>query len=102
LKPFRVITTPDAEADILAAHDWIARESPDGAVLWVNGLESAIASLRRLPRRCPRAPESEAFLLEIRQLIYKSHRVLFTIEARSVVVLHVRHAARLPARPETD
>jgi len=102
LKPFKIITTTDAEADIVAAHDWIALDSPQGATLWVNGLEAAITSLKRLPRRCPRAPESDAFDRDIRQMFYKSHRVLFTIESRAVVVLHVRHAARHPAKPDRD
>lgn len=67
---------------------------------WIAGIEKAIEKLAIMPRRCSLAPESTAFDREIRQLMYKSHRVLFTIEAAKVHVLHVRHGARLPLTPD--
>ena len=42
------------------------------------------------------APEAALTGLEIRQLVYKSHRVLFIVSGREAHVLHVRHGARLP------
>ncbi|MGH7506602.1 MAG: type II toxin-antitoxin system RelE/ParE family toxin, partial [Longimicrobiales bacterium] len=60
------------------------------AVDWFNGIEA----LKRMPGRCPEAPESEFFEDEIRQLLHHPYRILFTIRGRSVHVLHVRHTAR--------
>ncbi|MBC7773368.1 MAG: type II toxin-antitoxin system RelE/ParE family toxin [Pyrinomonadaceae bacterium] len=68
--------------------------SPDNAIRWVRGIEQAVQSLASLPERCVLAPESEVFSLEIRQLLFKSHRVLFVIKKASVHVIHVRHGAR--------
>lgn len=44
-----------------------------------------------MPERCPLAPENDAFEVEIRQLIYRSHRVLFTVLGSRVHILHIRH-----------
>jgi plasmid stabilization system protein ParE len=97
---FRVELTEPAERDIAEAEEWIAAASPAAAERWIDGLLSALESLGTMPRRCALAPEDEDHLEEIRQLIYQRYRVLFTISGRRVLVLHVRHGARLPLRSE--
>lgn len=54
-------------------------------------------SLECFPLRCPVAPESAFLDRHIRHYVYKSHRILFTVEedAGVVRVLHIRHARRL-------
>jgi plasmid stabilization system protein ParE len=81
---------------------WIAEHEgqPLNALRWLDSLQEAIASLREHPQRCPRAPEAVHFDREIRQLLFHSHRVLFVVDGEDVVVLHVRHASRLPATDE--
>lgn len=80
------------------AYLWIFEHAPENATKWFNGLEAAIQTLESFPRRCPLAEESQAFALEIRQLIYGkrvgAYRILFTIVEDSVHVLHVRHGRR--------
>jgi plasmid stabilization system protein ParE len=53
-----------------------------------------------MPARYPLAPENEEHANEIRQLVYGRYRILFTIQPGRVVILHVRHGARLPLRAE--
>lgn len=81
------------------AYLYIARDAPEAAVLWFNGLVDAIYSLEDLPGRCLPAPEAEEAGREIRQLLYGKrsgrYRILFVITSDDVVkVLHIRHAAR--------
>jgi plasmid stabilization system protein ParE len=98
---FRVIVESRAAADIAAYGHWIVDQgSPSNAEQWLDGIEEAIRSLELLPERCRLAPESAALRIDIRQLIFKSHRVLFTVSGRTVHVLHVRHSARQPMTPE--
>ncbi len=91
------------ELTLLAARDLdylyqriSAAESP-AAAQWFNGLEKAIGSLKRFPRRCPVAIESRKARRPMRQLLYgakpDAYRVLFEIdEIRKVVrVLTIRH-----------
>jgi plasmid stabilization system protein ParE len=101
---YKVIFRPEARDEALDAADYIAEHgSPDIALHWYEGLEAAIRSLESMPARCGYAREHEAFPgVELRQLVYKSHRMIFTIRENEVHVLHVRHVAQanLEAMPD--
>ncbi len=98
---YAVMTENAAQVDITEAYLWIARDSSENAIRWVEAVEAAIESLDTFPERCAVAPESEEFDREIRQLLHGNYRILFTIHDETVHVLHVRHGARRPAKPET-
>jgi len=93
---YRVIFHSGARDEAMEAAGYIADQGfPDNAVRWYEGLERAITSLTEMPQRFPRARESESFPgIELRQLVYKSHRLIFTIINDEVHVLHVRHTAQ--------
>jgi len=95
---FRVEMSPEALAEIEQAFLWLHDEAPNAARRWYNGLIDALHSLADQPRRCPLAPEDNAFDDEIRQLLYgRRHnrfRILFTVHGKTVRILHVRHGAR--------
>jgi plasmid stabilization system protein ParE len=101
---YRVIIQPSAWSEITEAHRWLYDRSPTAANRWQGGLLRAIHSLETQPSRCARAPESESFGEEIRQLLYGRrggvYRILFTIEEDVVSVLYVRHGARRPLSPD--
>lgn len=97
---YLVIIQPRAESDIDQAAEWIAQDSPVNAARWYHGLVQAVFSLREFPLRCSLAPEDESTSGRIRQLLYGSYRILFTVKDDVVHVLHVRHGARGPAGPE--
>ena len=78
------------------------RISADDSVLaasWFSGLEKAIYTLERFPRRCPVASESKRAKLRLRHLLYGAKRDLYRViyeidESRKVVrVLTVRYGA---------
>jgi len=96
---YRVRIAPPALVDAVAAHEYISLDSPAAADRWFEGLIRAIDTLTLHPRRYPMAREARRFRKEIRQLLYKSHRVLFTIDGDEVRVLYVHHAARRPRKP---
>ena len=94
---FRVEIDPAAEADIEEVFDWIAQHSLERAEVWQSGLFKAIEGLKRLPRRCSRAPEREAYGGEVRQLLYgkrAAYRVLFNVRGETVRVVAVLHTSR--------
>ena len=91
---YRVLIQPPAAEDLDEAYRWIAERSPESAAKWLNGLRRAIQRLSSFPGRCPLAPENDSFKEEIRQLLHRDYRVLFTVEGRTVRVLHIRHGAR--------
>lgn len=104
---YRVIVELSARADIDDAFLWIEERSPIDAARWFNTLYQTIDSLELLPKRCPIAPESDFFDIEIREIFHgrrhNKYRILFTIIGKKAHVLHVRHGARRAiGEAETD
>ena len=97
---YEVRITQQAEAEAELTYQWIAKESPETAVAWFNGLVEAVESLETLPERCPLAPESSDVQRDIRQLIYGKFRILYFIHDECVFVIHVRHGAQQQLAPE--
>jgi plasmid stabilization system protein ParE len=98
---FRVKQTAEADHDLDVILEWLmAQQAGETGLRWFRGLKDTLDSLSELPRRCSLAPENVEFPFEVRQFLYghKPHqyRVLFTIEADTVIVLHIRHGRRLP------
>ena len=93
---YSVIVTPEAEANIVAAFNYIHDRAPLNARRWLVGLYKSIDSLEMFPSRCGAARESRYAGERLRQFIYKSHRIIFRIEEaeRIVRILHVRHSAQ--------
>lgn len=96
---YAVVIEESAAQDLDDAFLWsCAMWSLPQAEKWFVGLMSAINSLSRFPKRQPLAPESEAFDVEVRQMLYGrgrgQYRILFTVKEKTVHVLHIRHAAR--------
>ena len=92
---YKVVVTPTAEANLDEIMHFIALDSPTAARRFIAGLRTKIKTLAAMPKRCPLAPEDGFDGLEIRHLIYGNYRIVFVIDAGQVVVLQVRHGARL-------
>ena len=100
---YRVVVTEQAERELRAATDWIARRAPQAAVRWFNGFVDKLTQLSDQPHSHGLAHESTKFPYELRQLLYgrrRTYRALFTIRDDAVVVLTIRHAARDDVMPE--
>lgn len=91
---YRVVIATEAQANIASAYDYIAEDSVEAAAKWVRGLYQRIETLENLPRKCAAAREQAYSDVELRQLIYKSHRVIFTVIDRppTVTVVYIRHS----------
>ncbi len=93
------ITEPaliDAENYVRFIRD--VRKEAESAERWFRGLVQAIYSLEEQPERCPVIPEQKEFAMEIRHLIYFSHRIIFRVERerKRVVIYRVYHGSRKP------
>lgn len=93
---YRVVVTAAAMTNLEEQVAYIRSDSLSEADRWFEGCIAAIQSLQTLPLRGRIAPEAESFEREIRQLNYHSHRILYEVTGATVVVLHIRHAARRP------
>ena len=99
MKRYRVLVAAPAEEEIEAAYLYIRERSAANAAKWRAGLLEKAQLLGTSPKRCRIAPENGPFEFEIRQFNYGNYRMLFTIQADAVVILHVRHGARRRMRP---
>lgn len=101
---YSVEFSEQCEADLDVCYLRLSRVSPEAARRWQEGILDACFSLSQFPRRCPVAPEAQAFGREVRLLLYRNrraiYRVLYTIfdpteETSGVVrILRVRLGAR--------
>ncbi|PKR58428.1 type II toxin-antitoxin system RelE/ParE family toxin [Thalassospira lohafexi] len=94
MKHYRVIISPKAGRDIIAAYDWLYDENPAYAAQWRDGLRHAVMRLQTLPFAHAVAPESAEFDMEIRHMLYgrgTPWRVFYCISEDQVSILHVRH-----------
>ncbi len=96
---YLVELTPRAARDLDYLYQQVHATESVAAARWYNGLEEAIYTLERSPRRCPVAPEARKAKRPLRHLLYgaKPHvyRVLYEIDEahKAVRVLTIRHAA---------
>jgi toxin ParE1/3/4 len=96
---YLVELTRRAERDLTYLFERISASNSAGAASWFNGLEKAIYTLERFPRRCPMAPEAKRTRRVLRHLLYGSkrnvYRVIFEIDdPRKIVrVITIRHGA---------
>jgi len=100
---YRVEMSPGAGQDLLAEARYIAESSKslEVAQAWFDGMRQAVMALSDQPRSFALARENDVFDIEVRQRVYKSHRILFTVhDASQVVLVHrIWHAARDNASP---
>src|SRR5437879_9803671 len=97
---YRVELARNAEAELEELYHWVVERAPSQGAAWFSGLEQAILSVERLPKRCRIAPDSFDPDQPVRLLNYGRsphvYRVFFTIDESTKVVrvLHIRRGTR--------
>ncbi len=76
MKRYTVIVTPEAQSNIREAFLYINARSPLNAGRWLQSLHDQIETLERFPQRCSYARERSDLGQELRQLLFKSHRII--------------------------
>lgn len=95
MKKYKVVLQPLSLRRVRQIDRWGAlRWPPDVHARWLDQLEHAIASLDTLPERHPIAPDREAFVEEIRQIIVEPYRILYTIKKNEVHIVTLRRTSQ--------
>lgn len=89
---YRVTFNREALGDIERSYEWGRRHwGEELTARWLDELFSTVDSrLASFPLGCPLAPESVESMYEIRQLIFDRYRILYTVRADEVLVIHLR------------
>ena len=85
-----------SELAIERAYDearYIAEDKPEAALAWLEGLFASTDRLERFPKSGKAVPEIGR--ADYRQLVYRSHRIVYRIEAKQVSILTVRRFKQL-------
>lgn len=87
--------TQRARRDLQETSDWIASQSPQGALSWLDAFDNAREKLVTNPERFALAPESDFVPQAIREILFRTrrgenYRALFLIEAGTVLITHIR------------
>jgi toxin ParE1/3/4 len=85
--------TPKARADLDAACEYIARDSPRLAASFASRIETAVERLASFPHSGRVVPELER--PDVRELIVYSYRIVYRLRGEDVEILTVHHGARL-------
>lgn len=84
----KLVVTADAEADLTAIGEYIARDDPDGSAEFVEALLNQCARIVERPLAYRLRNE---WGLTIRAKRHGSHLILFEIDGEAVVILRVLH-----------
>ncbi|HXD33915.1 MAG TPA: type II toxin-antitoxin system RelE/ParE family toxin [Pyrinomonadaceae bacterium] len=88
----KIFWTEPAVEDLRELHDYIARDSQAYASRFVERLFSAVERLSDHPKLGRLVPEANDD--DIRELLYRSYRIIYRVTSRRVAVLAVIHGAR--------
>jgi toxin ParE1/3/4 len=91
----RVVWSPLALERIEEIADYIAEDNLDAAKVFLIDIFAAVERLRTFPQSGRVVPEVKR--PDIREIIFKTYRVVYRVERKRVSVLTVRHGKqRLP------
>ncbi len=85
---------PAAQEDLLMILEWIARDSPTHALIFLDRLDERISRLERQSHlgRVPRNPKLRAY--GYRVLVVESYLVFYIIRRRRIEIHRVVHGSR--------
>jgi plasmid stabilization system protein ParE len=92
---YRVELSRRAARDIEVAFEYLRSRAPLNALRWRDGLQGRLRLLEMSPEAFGFAPENETAKANVRQVLYGTYRVLYTIRGETVYIVTVRHGARL-------
>ena len=87
-----VVITAEAESDLEQVAAYIARQSVQIALSFVQELREKCESLADAPRGYPLVPRHEN--LGIRRLPFGSYLIFYRVGSEAIEVVHILHGAR--------
>jgi toxin ParE1/3/4 len=87
-----VAISAEAERDLEAIGDYIARDNPDRAIRYIRKLRTKCLALADLPHGFPLVPRYE--MQGIRRRVHGHHLIFYRVESDKIIILHVVHGAQ--------
>lgn len=87
-----VTFTAEAEQDLEAIGDYIARDNPARALSFIQDLRGKCLGLADMPGRFPLVPRYEA--AGVRRRGHRNYRIFYRVDPDQVVIVHILHGAQ--------
>ena len=87
----RIAWSEPAVADLVAIHDYIARDSPHYAQRFVEKLIAAAEPLESFPQLGRIVPEGDG---RHRELLVRSYRIIYRVKGEEILIVTVVHGSR--------
>lgn len=87
-----VIISVEAENDLEAIGDYIAKDSPDRAIRFIRELRDNCLALAAVPHGFPIVSRYES--LGIRKRTHGNYLIFYRVSSEKLTVIHVLHGAR--------
>mgnify|MGYP002784467497 CR=1 FL=1 len=87
-----IVFTDEAERDLEAIGDYIARDNPLRAISFIGELRDVCLGLASFPERFPLVPRYAA--LNVRRRVHGSYLIFYRVEADRVAIIHILHGAQ--------
>jgi plasmid stabilization system protein ParE len=94
----KVLFTPSARTQFLAAIAYIYRENPVAAVAFRRKAEKILSRLQKFPQSGRALPEFPD--LPFREVIISPYRFFYRIKDKTIWIVAVWHGAQLPKEPQ--
>jgi len=95
----KIIWSPLAIDRTTEIAEYIARDNPSAAMIWVETLFDKVEILKSSPKSGRVVPESNRD--DIRELIYDNYRIIYRVDKKILSVLTVRHGKQILPLEET-
>ncbi len=94
----RILFTPAARSQFLAALAYIREDSPTAAAAFHRKTEESLSRLKKFPKSGRRLPEFPD--LPFREVLVNPYRFFYRAKDDTVWIVGVWHGAQLPREPE--
>lgn len=84
--------TAEAEYDLEAIGDYIARDNPARAVSFLHELRAKCLGLADMPERFPLVPRYET--AGVRRRVHGDYLIFYRVERDKVVIIHIIHGTQ--------
>lgn len=89
----KIFWSPLAVERVTEIAQYIARDNPAAAEVWVNTIFGKVGDLKAFPESGRLVPETNNH--SIRELIYGNYQIVYRIEKKRISILTVRHGKQM-------
>ncbi len=94
----KIVWTIRAQERMKEHSDFIAQDNIENALKWELGITEKVGKLIDFPEQGRVVPEDGR--PDIREIFYKSHRIIYKFTPKTIYILTLRHVKRLMDKKE--